>query len=101
MSTQETREERRAYDIGHEGGLAAGTWLVTEENASGVLAALADCELEFPTPLSGEYASESIPELSALYGVDLSDDWIADSFECGYIDGYLETVERDARTYVH
>ncbi len=100
MLEDQTREENKAYDIGYEGGQAAGTWLVTEDNASTVLQALADCELDFPTPLNGEWAGESIPELTAEYGINLADEWIADSFECGYIDGYCEQVEREARAYV-
>lgn len=35
-------------------------------------------------PLSGEWAGESIPELSALYGVDLANSELADCFEEGF-----------------
>jgi len=92
--------ETKAYDEGREAGLAAGSWLVTEDNARAVLDALLECDLDMPSPLSGEWAGESIPELSADYGVDLSDPWIADAFECGYFDGFAEVVENDARAYL-
>jgi len=38
-------------------------------------------------PLSGEWAGESIPELSHVYGYDLGDSDIADSFEAGFYAG--------------
>ncbi len=38
-------------------------------------------------PLSGEWAGESIPELSHTYGYDLGDSDIADSFEAGFYAG--------------
>lgn len=38
-------------------------------------------------PLSGEWAGESIPELSSTYGYDLWDSDLADSFESGFYDG--------------
>ena len=41
-------------------------------------------------PLSGEWAGESIPELSRAYGLDLHDSDIADSFEAGFYAGQEE-----------
>ncbi len=90
----------RAYDAGHERGVAAGFWVVSEDNASEVLALLADCELDIPHLLSGAWLGESIPELSRDYDLDLADEWIADSFESGYYDGYCERVEKDALAYL-
>jgi hypothetical protein len=36
------------------------------------------------SPLSGEWAGESIPELSDRFGVDLWDEDLADAFEAGF-----------------
>lgn len=88
-----------AYSTGRKCGSAAGGWIVTEANATDILRALADCELDIPSPLSGEWAGESIPELSRDYGLDLADEWVADTFESGYYDGYCERVELDALAY--
>ncbi len=67
---------KRAYDCGWERGY----------NASLV----ADHPCGPPSPLSGEWAGESIPELSAQYGVDLWDGEVADAFESGFYDGWGE-----------
>ncbi len=37
-------------------------------------------------PLSGEWAGESIPEISERYGLDLFDSELADKFEEGFHD---------------
>ena len=47
-------------------------------------------------PLSGEWAGESIPELSSTYNVDLADSWLADQFEDGYWYAF-STVDRSKR----
>lgn len=93
-------ENREAHAIGVERGRAAGSWLVDDGNARAVLEAIVDCDLDIPNPLSGEWAGESIPELSRALGLNLSDEWIADSFESGFYDGYVEQAELDARAYV-
>ncbi len=36
------------------------------------------------SPLSGEWAGESIPEISAQYDIDLFDQDLADAFEEGF-----------------
>ncbi len=46
-------------------------------------------------PLSGAWAGESIPELSARYGLDLWDDIVADCFEDGFYVSAGEATEYD------
>lgn len=36
------------------------------------------------SPLSGEWAGESMPEIGERYGIDLDDPFVADDFEEGY-----------------
>jgi hypothetical protein len=43
-------------------------------------------------PLSGEWAGESIPELSATYGIDLWDEDNQDEFEVGFFER-LEQIQ--------
>ena len=42
------------------------------------------------SPLSGEWAGESMGELSTQYGIDLSDPEVADCFEDGFNSAYME-----------
>lgn len=46
--------------------------------------------------LSGEWAGESIPELSSYYGIDLEDEGVAAAFELGYADESLDPILDDA-----
>ncbi len=96
-----------AYKAGKELGEAAGSWIIdgntSDETARYLLKGITDgdpavLDQHGPrSPLSGEWAGESIPELSDQYGIDLTDDDEATRFEEGYDTGYWDTVERDAR----
>lgn len=62
---------------------------ITKAYAAGVdhaqgFKGLPNLDLDLLAPLSGEWAGESIPELTALYGVDLFDSDNADEFEDGF-----------------
>lgn len=104
--TNITDEMLTAADTaGHKAGTAAGSWVLdgnsTNETAHRILEGLEDGDPEIfdmcPSPLSGEWAGESIPELSAEYGIDLEDDILASAFEQGFADGWSAEVERSAR----
>lgn len=94
-----------ADTAGHERGKAAGSWVLdgnsTTDAAYRILEGLEDGDPEIfdmmPSPLSGEWAGESIPELSAEYGIDLEDDTLASAFEAGFADGWSAEVTRSAR----
>ncbi len=94
-----------AEAYGTERGKAAGAWVLDGnspvETARLILQGIEDADPEImdmqPAPLSGEWAGESIPELSAEYGIDLEDPEIADAFETGYSEGYWAEVESSAR----
>jgi hypothetical protein len=94
-----------AYKAGCEHGQAAGSWVFdgnsTQEAICRVLKGFDDGDPEImdmqPSPLSGEWAGESIPELSERYGVDLGDDEKADQFEQGFGDGYWDEVQRSGK----
>jgi hypothetical protein len=98
----------KAYDIGAEYGRAAGTWVFDGNTDRAtyelVLKGIEDCDPEVmdmqPEPLSGEWAGQSIPELSERFDLDLEDDDVATAFECGYSDGYWNEVEATARGYL-
>lgn len=93
-----------AYEIGFDAGKARGSWVIDGNTDSGtaraILRGIEDGDPEVmdmqPAPLSGEWAGESIPELSDLFGIDLGDDDNATDFETGYGEGYWAEVERSA-----
>lgn len=97
--------ESEAFRVGYERGQAAGSWVIdgntSEKTARHILNGIEEGDpvvLDMaPAPLSGEWAGESIPELSDLYGIDLSDETNAEDFEQGFGDGYWQEVERSAR----
>ncbi len=98
-------KQKKAYKAGYEHGSNAGSWVIdgntSRDSATRILKGIEDGDPEImdmqPSPLSGEWAGESISELSAQYGVDLSDDDKASDFEQGFSDGYWNEVERTAR----
>lgn len=99
-----TADEATAFESGKDAGRAAGSWVVdgntTTSTARTVLQQLDDHDPELmdmiPNPLSGEWAGESIPELSGYYGIDLEDDNLATLFETAYVDGWMFEVARSA-----
>lgn len=94
-----------AYQAGYERGQASGSWVIdgdtSEETARRLLEGIEDGDPQImdiqPAPLSGEWAGESVSELSDLYGLDLEDEENASDFEEGYSEGFWEEVERSAR----
>lgn len=89
-----------AYRIGREAGRAAGSWVFdgnTDEATYNKLIEGFDAGdpivLDLcPSPLSGEWAGESIPELSEATGLDLTDDDIATEYEQGFDSGFWAEV---------
>ena len=49
--------------------------------------------VEIPSPLSGEWAGESIPELFGLAVGEQYDDSVADDYEQQYTDGFVAGLE--------
>lgn len=94
-----------AHDEGYGRGQNAGSWVIdgntTVETARRILAGYNNGDPEImdmaPAPLSGEWAGESIPELSEEYGLDLEDDDEANAFEEGFSEGFWDEVVRSAR----
>jgi hypothetical protein len=92
------------YEAGRERGVAAGSWIVdgntSAEQAAAILRGIADGDPQImdlqPSPLSGEWAGESIPELIYRYD-ELSDDerdTACDAYEQGFSDGFWAEVKR-------
>jgi hypothetical protein len=99
--------ERIYYRDGYEAGKAAGSWIIdgntSSETAAHILRGIAECDPEVmdlqPSPLSGEWAGESIGELIDGYA-ELSEDeqnTVCDAYEAGYSDGFWAEVERSAK----
>jgi hypothetical protein len=92
-----------AEQDGRQAGYNAGTWLLdgnsTAEQAQALLDAMEACELDVPSPLSGEWAGESIPEL--LRNLDDLEDYqseeLFDAYEVAYVTAYNAEAERSAR----
>lgn len=103
MVAQQRR--RKAFRAGLEAGKAAGSWVIDGNTdaaaARRIIEGYDDGDPAvmdmMPSPLSGEWAGESIPELSRQHGVDLSDDDKATDFEDGYAEGYWAEVLRSAK----
>lgn len=97
-----------AEQCGTEAGKAAASWAfdgdTDRETYAKVLKGIEDGDPEImdmqPAPLSGEWAGESIPELSARYGIDLEDEEIADRFEEAYSQAFWDEIERTARYHL-
>lgn len=90
-----------AEETGREAGAAAGSWVIdgntSADTARAILAGYEEGDPEImdmqPSPLSGEWAGESISELNAQYGLRLDVDTIADAFESAYSEAYWDTVQ--------
>lgn len=92
---------------GREHGAAAGSWLIdgntSSETARAILQGIADGDPEVmdmqPSPLSGEWAGESIGEL--IDGYDelnaVEQDEACAAYEQGFGEGFWAEVERAAR----
>ena len=94
-----------AYKAGYEKGQAAASGMfdsqAIQETIRKVFKGFEDGDPEImemqPSPLSGEWAGESIPDLSERYGVDLGDDEKADQFEQGFAEGYWDEVQKSGK----
>lgn len=88
------------YDAGHAAGTSRAGWvdIADERVARNIIEGIDNGDpevldaLEPPSPLSGEYAGESMPE---LLGADY-EDADADDYERGYSEGYWHELERRA-----
>lgn len=96
----------KATEAGSEYGHAAATWVEinSTDDARQLLSMYEDgdpavYELE-PAPLSGEWAGESIADLSERFGVDLSVDDFAEAFEVAYSQAFWLEVQRAALALV-
>lgn len=97
-------DDSQAYQIGFEHGKERGSWVIdgntTTETARAILEGIDNGDPEImdmePAPLSGEWAGESIPELSDRLGLNLEDDNVASEFETGYSVGFWHEVTRAA-----
>lgn len=103
--SQNPSEYTPAEKAGWETGQAAGSWVFdgnsTADEARAMLNGIEEGDPQImdlcPNPLSGEWAGESIPEMSAQFDIDLADDDTAAEFEAAFQGGYWNTVERAAR----
>ena len=93
--------KRKYYKMGEEAGKAAGSWIIdgntTAETAQRIIDGYDanDCtvmDLQ-PSPLSGEWAGESISE---LFGKQPTDSQL-DDYENGYSEGFWAEVIRSAK----
>lgn len=97
-----------ATDAGTERGTAAGSWVLDGNSsivsARGIRKGYDDGDPAImdlcPSPLSGEWAGESIPELSVEYGIDLEDSDIADAFETAFADAFWAETIRTATAII-
>ena len=100
-----SQRQRKAYRAGRDHGRARGSWVIdgntTDAYKAHIIRGYDEGDPEVldlcPSPLSGEWAGESISELSAEFGVDLHDDDRASDFEDGFADGFWEEVLSSAR----
>lgn len=97
-----------ATAVGAAAGKAAGSWVIdgntSAADAAALLRGIADGDPAVmdlcPSPLSGEWAEESIPELSDRYGFDLTDDETATAYETAFADAFWAEVERAANAVI-
>jgi len=109
--TEFTNAIHEMEKAGRKAGKSAATWLcdgnTSKEAAQTLLKTIENCELEVPSPFSGEFADEpSLDEtLSEVLGIDVEElqegerDILAEAFEFAFYDGYLEEAERLAVFY--
>ncbi len=88
---------------GRQAGYNAATWILdgnsTTDQARSILDAIESCDFDFPSPLSGEWAGESISELLGDLD-DLDDDEqteLSDAYEQAYLSAYETEAVRSAR----
>jgi len=95
------------YEDGYSHGVNAGSWVIdgntSAETAQAILRGIADGDPEVlemqPSPLSGEWAGESIGELIDDYA-ELDDEAASeacDEYERGFSEGFWFEVERSAK----
>ena len=97
-------KRRKYYRLGLEAGRAAGSWVIdgnsSEAQARRILQGIEDGDSAImdmqPSPLSGEWAGESIQE---LFGHTPTDSQL-DDYEQGYSEGYWDEVERSCRAVI-
>lgn len=96
--------ESEAYRAGYQWGKDEAAWVTdpntTPDTARWILQGLDDGDPEVydaysRSPLSGEWAGESIPELSDTFGLDLADDDVATEFEAGFSAGWEHQLRLD------
>lgn len=103
---EETTEDREQVlsqyrEEGRSAGHASGSWVIdgntTDAQVSWILRGINDCDPEVmdlqPSPLSGEWAGESMPELLGEYA---DDEEVQDAYEEGFSEGFWGEVERAA-----
>lgn len=104
-TTNDTISVTEAHSAGYDRGQDSGSWVIdgntSEDQAKRLLKGITDGDPKImdmaPSPLSGEWAGESIPELSDEYGIDLTNEINADEFEQGFSEGFWDEVERSAK----
>ena len=89
-----------AKSVGFELGKAAATWVEIDspEQAAEILRQLAECDFEYPAPLSGEWADGLSPR-DVLRDLGASEDdedasFLLDEWEQGYSEGFEEELVR-------
>jgi hypothetical protein len=97
------RNDYKARRAGAEHGTASASWVEVEnaDQARWWVRGFEDGDPAtydiMPWPLSGEWAGESVPELSDRYGIPLDDDAIATEFEQAFSSAWEAEVVRMAR----
>lgn len=96
-----------AERIGTEHGRNAGSWVVdgnsSTETLKGIIQAAEDCDLDIPSPLSGEWADDyTIEQLVEDCGLteaieDLDEAvWVENELINAYLSGYYQAYEAEA-----
>ena len=93
-----------AEQDGRQAGYNAATWILdgnsTTDQARSILDAIESCDFDFPSPLSGEWAGESISELLGDDYNELDDNEqteLCDAYEQAYLSAYATEAVRSAR----
>jgi hypothetical protein len=106
MTTEKAVQSEKAWQArlaeaatdGRQAGYNAATWILdgnsTTDQARSILDAIESCDFDFPSPLSGEWAGESISEL--LGDLDDLDDNEQDELATAYEQAYLSAYETEA-----
>lgn len=104
MATESAIRRRKAFRAGLEHGRAKGSWVIdgntSDEEKARIIKGYEEGDPEImdmcPDPLSGEWAGESMSELSKEYGIDLYDEDQADDFETAFQEAFWVEVMKDA-----